>query len=64
MDLKPCPFCGGEAAVKSVRQPTNGGKSFMKGWVGCTRCSVYMQWNHDPAGTVRKWNRREGGGHA
>ena len=65
MELKPCPFCGGAAEVKSSHVPTAGGsKSYMRGWVGCTRCGVYMQWNHDPAGTVRKWNQRKGDGHA
>ena len=54
-----CPFCGGEGAVKSCRTPTSGGKSFMKGWVGCPACGVYKQWAHDPSGAIKVWNRRE-----
>lgn len=58
MELKPCPFCGGAAEVKSSRVPTNGGKSYVRGWVGCKTCGAYMQWSFEPSGTVRKWNRR------
>ena len=61
MDPKTCPFCGGAGAVKSIRQPTSGGKSFMRGWVGCPKCGAYMQWTHDPSGAIWKWNRRAGG---
>lgn len=61
MDLMSCPFCGGAAEIKSNRVPTNGGKSYMRGWVGCKRCSVYMQWTHEPSGTIKKWNCRKGG---
>ena len=28
MEPKTCPFCGGAGEVKSIRQPTSGGKSF------------------------------------
>lgn len=62
MKVKPCPFCGGAGEISTSRVPTNGGKIYMRGWVGCPKCSVYMQWSHEPSGTVAKWNRREGGG--
>ena len=52
--LQPCPFCGGESAMKSSRSQ-NG---HMHGWVGCPRCGAYIQWAHDPAETIKKWNRR------
>ena len=61
MDPKTCPFCGGAGEIKSIRQPTSGGKSFMRGWVGCPKCGAYMQWTHDPSGAIRKWNQRAGG---
>ena len=65
MDLKPCPFCGGAAEVKSSRVPTAGGsKSYMRGWVGCKACGAYMQWTYEPSFAVRKWNQRKGDGHA
>ena len=61
MEMQSCPFCGGAGQVKIIRQPTSGGKSFMRGWVGCPQCGAYMQWTHDPAGAIRKWNCRVGG---
>ena len=61
-ELKRCPFCGGESSVKSSRQPTNGGQSYMRGWVGCPQCGIYKQWTHDSSGAARIWNSREGGG--
>lgn len=60
--LKPCPFCGGAGKVKSTRQPTNGGKSFMRGWVGCPECHCFMNWAHDPHATIARWNRRPDNG--
>jgi Lar family restriction alleviation protein len=51
-DLKPCPFCGGEAQRKTVTMP------HQHGWVGCPKCGCYISWNHDPAKAIEKWNRR------
>lgn len=56
-NMKPCPFCGGEGKIKEAVVPTSGG-GYVRGWVGCPGCGVYIQWNHDPAGAVKKWNRR------
>ena len=58
--LQPCPFCGGEAELKDSFVPASSGGSsgYRRGWVGCKRCSVYMQWTHSPGGAVRKWNMR------
>lgn len=50
--LKPCPFCGGEAAYKNVPAP------YPHGSVGCPKCKVYMSWAVEPRKTVEKWNRR------
>lgn len=58
MELEKCPFCGGEGTVKSFVQTTKNGKNFMRGWVGCKKCGVYMDWTFEPSGTIRKWNRR------
>ena len=51
-ELKPCPMCGGEAAKKIIQMP------HPHGWVGCPRCHLYIQWVHDPADAVKKWNVR------
>ena len=57
-ELKPCPLCGGKAEVKSFTG------MFTHGWVGCKACSLYIQWKIDPAGAIRKWNRRAQKGEA
>lgn len=54
LKLKPCPFCGAPATQKTSPQPR------AHGWVGCPACGCYIQWAHDPAGAVAKWNRRAG----
>lgn len=50
--IKACPCCGGQGQLKDVR-----GK-IRRGWVGCPACSLYINWQIDPAGAVKKWNRR------
>ena len=57
MTVLKCPFCGGEASIKGSKVQTHCG-SYMRGWVGCPDCGVYIQWTHDAAGAVKKWNRR------
>ena len=34
--LLPCPFCGGEAAVRDIKEPS------VNGWIGCQRCRCFM----------------------
>lgn len=55
--IKDCPCCGQPGKLKSDRVKTIGG-SFLRGWVGCPACSLYIQWARDPEGAVAKWNRR------
>ena len=55
-ELRECPFCGGASELKTVQTP------HPHGWVGCTKCKCYMQWQYDPRGTVEKWNRRAADG--
>ena len=50
--IKACPCCGGPGQLKDVR-----GK-IRRGWVGCPACQLYINWKIDPAGAVKKWNRR------
>lgn len=60
--LLPCPFCGGAGELKDSFVRTKGGCSgYRRGWVGCSRCGVYMQWSHAPGGAVKKWNTRTAG---
>ena len=52
--LKPCPFCGGEAAVRDIKEPS------VNGWVGCQRCRCFMDFvkNGKPL-AIAAWNRRK-----
>ena len=51
-DLKPCPFCGGEATVKK--------DNFGNVRVGCTKCpcDIGRSWFTTKREAVRAWNRR------
>lgn len=60
-ELKPCPFCGGEAQTNEVVGMSNENPPFGWGWVGCQKCRVFMQYNHGERGkrqAVEAWNRR------
>ena len=54
-ELKPCPFCGGEATLEY-------GRGFRKYWVCCNnpKCRIQPQTDaHEYKGViVREWNRR------
>lgn len=58
MNLKPCPFCGGEAQL--VRAP------FSAQWlVRCTTCNAdryARDAEHSASAAVAAWNRRAGDG--
>jgi transcription elongation factor Elf1 len=47
-----CPHCGGKAEVRAFNT------THLHGWVGCPECGCYINWNHDPAGAIAKWNKR------
>ena len=51
-----CPFCGGEATLKTIQTP------FAHGWVGCPACKIYKNWQHSPKEAIELWNRRAGNG--
>ena len=59
-NLRECPCCGKAAQGKAAYNPGRN-QGFMRGWVGCPACGLYIQWTHDPSGAIRKWNRRAGG---
>ena len=59
-ELKPCPFCGGEATTSEkehIESLPNG-----VGWVGCQRCRVFIDWVRGDRGklAIEAWNRRAG----
>lgn len=45
--LKPCPFCGGEAA-----------ESPFGTWIFCKKCGAMSEAAETFGATIRKWNRR------
>lgn len=49
-ELKPCPFCGGEAELKG----------FTRLWVQCTQCSVQTQLYVFMDAAEEAWNHRVG----
>ena len=51
-ELEACPFCGGDGQIKVIVKP------YKHGWVGCSECHVYINWNHDPMSAIAVWNKR------
>ena len=51
-DLENCPLCDGKAELKTFKG------MFIHGWVGCPKCSLYINWNVDPDGAIKKCNKR------
>ena len=60
-ELKPCPFCGGEAAiVHQARRKVRGLEKYVYGnCVYCTNCDAEIFSSINKA--TEMWNRREGG---
>jgi Lar family restriction alleviation protein len=58
-DLKPCPFCGGEAVEGKVK--FNGKESERDGWLGCRECRVFLNYTNGERGkkmAIEIWNTR------
>ena len=58
-ELKPCPFCGGEAVEDSYI--TNPHITYGTGWIGCRSCRVAMTYVKGDYGrklAIKAWNRR------
>ena len=51
-ELKPCPFCGGEAAV------VYGACDYNVFQVSCGKCSAYAGWNDKSDDAINAWNKR------
>ena len=54
MDIKPCPFCGGEAELQEL--PTAPDRCLVK----CLKCwakSVFVEWC-DKERAIESWNQR------
>lgn len=65
-DLKPCPFCGGEADLVVNKAPSS---MFFDGRVDCDTCDCFVEMADGGFKTseecvselTRMWNRRSGG---
>lgn len=58
-ELKPCPFCGGEATTSEEQKIDN--LPYGVGWVGCQPCRVFIDWVHGERGkklAIEAWNKR------
>lgn len=56
MDLKPCPFCGGEAEILVDSDRTSS-----KPWsLRCTGCGVDLRWYATQQEVRARWNMRIG----
>ena len=55
MELKKCPFCGGDGKVKSMRF---GFETEPRWAVTCGNCAIAIGWEDTEAAAVERWNRR------
>lgn len=55
VELKPCPFCGGEAHIRQ-----NGNRVFP--WVVCSDCIASTRVYDSVEEAIEAWNRRAGDG--
>ena len=55
IELKPCPFCGGEAELKEYRLTA---KADSRHVVYCQKCGVITRFYESPEAAAEAWNRR------
>lgn len=62
-ELKPCPFCGGEAIRLNFADSVTNARDKGTRYFGCTKCCVVSFAHMTEAEAVEAWNRRaEGAG--
>lgn len=58
-ELKPCPFCGGEAQISSDTEATRDtADRFWAYTIVCSRCCATSGLTYTPKKAVEAWNRR------
>jgi len=55
-ELKPCPFCGGNALIQVVRDLDTGG--YYSHYIFCDDCGAEMSAKHEHESVIEKWNKR------
>ena len=61
MELKPCPFCGGEAHISHYMDENIWDHSTVPWYrVGCDACEIYVHSYPDEDEVIDKWNSRVG----
>lgn len=59
INLKPCPFCGGEGEIRKLRF---GVEKFSRYGAICPTCAICLGWEMNEDEAAAKWNRRDGCG--
>ena len=57
-ELKPCPFCGGEAILKRYATKELFRKQLQHPYVQCCICNIRTELVRTDAEAIIKWNRR------
>lgn len=68
IELKPCPFCGGEALLESEADPRYAPTFSDPGcanapvvwWCRCIECGATVAWKESAQKATESWNRRTG----
>lgn len=55
-ELKPCPFCGGEAKIKTIENGLLRKTTFF--YIRCTVCGNNTAVQYEKAEAINAWNRR------
>lgn len=59
IELKPCPFCGGEASIHEIKEDFLGLGWKIKGYaIFCKSCRASTEYDTNRNKVTEKWNRR------